>query len=513
MSPERARLAPKGGRREITPQAGEKLLLALASGAFAVLLLGTGQVLAATGWLGLLVLTLFVLAFFVGSLLTFGRSELKALPRLIVLACFLLLNLAALRALEATFGLDELAYLPLSFTGLVLALTFNRALAVACTLLLGALFALFILLPAGGSELVGLHGLAVCLSGGLSAALAAGRLRRRSALVRIGFLTGFVQVLVAGGFLMLETDPLARVWGAGDLVLLGLSGVAVGLVVSGFLPAIERLFQVTTDVSLLELGSTQEQPLLRKLLLEATGTFHHSYIVGLISEAAAEAVGANPLLARVGSLYHDIGKLNKPDYFAENAPEAPERHRSLTPEMSNLIISSHTRDGVELGAYHGLPQVVLDFMTEHHGTTCMEYFLTRAKELRGAENVPEESFRYPGPRPQSLETAIVMIADSVEAISRQIPEPTTTRLREMVHEVVIKRLMDRQFDDCRITLRDLARIEEACTQVLSGIYHTRPKYPKGRPHPLDLAHPPHDRRGSGSERRGTGSRTATGGGP
>ena len=157
--------------------------------------------------------------------------------------------------------------------------------------------------------------------------------------------------------------------------------------------------------------------------------------------------------------------------------------------MSNLVISSHTRDGVELGAYHGLPQVILDFMTEHHGTSCMEYFFHQAQKLRGAENVSEENFRYPGPRPQRIETAIVMIADAIEAISRQMPDPTLQRLRDMVHEVAIKRLMDHQFDDCGMTLRDLAQIEEACTQVLSGIYHTRPTFPKGRPHPLDLSQP------------------------
>ena len=325
------------------------------------------------------------------------------------------------------------------------------------------------------------------------ACLAADHLRRRTAVVRAGLLVGLVQLLVAGSLALLQGDVLPGEESVGWLLLLAVEGLAVGLVTSAALPAIETVFGVTTDVSLLELGNTHEQPLLRKLLLEAPGTFHHSYIVGLISEAATEAVGGNALLARVGALYHDVGKLNKPTYFAENSPDARVKHKELTPEMSTLIISAHTRDGVELGSYYGLPQAVLDFMPEHHGTSCIEYFYAAAKELRGEENVREESFRYPGPRPQRIETAIVMIADAVEAISRQMPDPTQARLREMVHKVAMKRLMDRQFDECGMTLRDLARIEDATLRVLSGIYHTRPTYPKGKPHPLDLSQPSGDK--------------------
>ncbi|MFT5830726.1 MAG: putative nucleotidyltransferase with HDIG domain, partial [Bacteroidia bacterium] len=271
------------------------------------------------------------------------------------------------------------------------------------------------------------------------------------------------------------------------------------------LPAVETLFGVTTDISLLELGNTHEQPLLRKLLLEAPGTFHHSYIVGLISEAATEAVGGNALLARVGALYHDVGKLNKPDYFAENSPGARGKHKDLAPEMSMLVISAHTRDGLEIGSYYNLPDQVLAFMEEHHGTCCIEYFYHRAKDLRGADAVNEDDFRYPGRKPQSVEPAIVMIADAVEAISRQMGDPTPVRLTEMVHEVAMKRLMDRQFDECGMTLKDLAAIEAACVQVLTGIYHTRPTFPKGRPHPLDLSQPKKSRSDKGAKAASRGS--------
>ncbi len=196
----------------------------------------------------------------------------------------------------------------------------------------------------------------------------------------------------------------------------------------------------------------------------------------------------------MGALYHDIGKLNKPGYFAEDSPDARARHRALTPEMSLLIISAHTRDGIELGRYYGLPEAILDFMPEHHGTSLIEYFYHAAQKLRGAQRVAEEAFRYPGPKPQRIETAIVMMADAAEAISHQMPEPNQARLREMVHEVAFKRLMARQFDECALTLADLARIEQAFVRVLQAIYHQRPTYPKGRPNPADLSQPSEERR-------------------
>lgn len=487
VSLERARLVTDARRREAIPQGGEKLLLAGAAVVAFVLAIGTGLGMEWRGWLGLTTLVGALVAFFVRLELGLRPRALQSLSRDLMLVVLFVANLVMLRALSS-FGLEHVPFFPLALTSLTLALVWDRAFALEGTVFLLALFTLFVLLQGDGT-LEPLRGLAVLGAGGLTAALLATHVRRRSKLARIGFATGVAQALVAAGFLLLAAEPTDTLLAARNLPLFVLAGLAVGLVVTGLLPAIESVFRTTTDISLLELGSTQEQPLLRKLLLEAPGTFHHSYIVGLISEAAAEAVGGNPLLARVGALYHDIGKLNKPDYFAENSPDARERHRALTPEMSNLVISSHTRDGVELGAYHGLPQVILDFMTEHHGTSCMEYFFHQARKLRGAENVSEENFRYPGPRPQRIETAIVMIADAIEAISRQMPDPTRQRLRDMVHEVAIKRLMDHQFDDCRMTLRDLARIEEACTQVLAGIYHTRPTFPKGRPHPLDLSQP------------------------
>lgn len=504
FSPERARLVGRPSGRAPLPQAGEKLLVAVVAGAVVTLLIGLGDVTRPRAWLGLFALVFATGAFFTRYLIEFRRNALDSLARVISVAAFLCLPIALARLLELFDAEREMALLPLSFVSLVLALAWGRAFALDCTVFSGGLLGLFVLLRPDWERAPA--GFAIAMAGALVAVLSAEQVRRRMAVVRVGIQVGLICVLVAGAFVLLGAGAEPSMDVLWWLLLLFVEGLAVGFVTMAALPAIETVFDVTTDVTLLELGNTHEQPLLRKLLLEAPGTFHHSYIVGIISEAAAEAVHANPLLARVGALYHDIGKLNKPEYFAENSPEARMKHKDLTPEMSTLIISAHPRDGVELGSYYGLPQAVLDFMPEHHGTSCIEYFYFAAKELRGEDAVSEEAFRYPGPRPQRIETAIVMIADAVEAISRQMPEPTRTRLQEMVHKVSLKRLMDRQFDECGITLRDLERIEGAMVRVLAGIYHTRPTFPKGKPHPLDLSQT--GARAEGSDGPGGPARTA-----
>ncbi len=493
VSPERARAVAPRRRRAPLEQAAEKATVGVLAVAAAVGLVGTGVGLDARGWVGLSALLGIFASLYQRYLLEFRRELLASLPRTVAVAAFLLLPTALARLMEPFFGLGELAFLPLPLLALTVALIRGRAVALEGAVLSSVLVGLHVVL-AGGASREALSGLAVAVGGAVVAALAADEVKRRSSLVRIGVLTGLAMAALEGAFLLIGPAPLAGAAPFGRLALLAVAGILSSLLVSGLLPALETLFSATTDISLLELGNTHEHPLLRKLLLEAPGTFHHSYIVGLLAEAAAEAVGANALLARVGALFHDVGKLNKPEYFAENSHEARGRHEQLTPELSMLIISAHPRDGVELGRYYGLPQCLLDFMPEHHGTLLVGYFYERAKALRGAENVSEASFRYPGPKPHRIETAIVMIADAVEAISRQMPDPTQARLREMVHEVAVSRLMDGQFDECPLRLVDLAAIEDAFVRVLMAIHHTRPTFPKGPPHPLDLSRAPEERR-------------------
>jgi putative nucleotidyltransferase with HDIG domain len=240
----------------------------------------------------------------------------------------------------------------------------------------------------------------------------------------------------------------------------------------------ERAFDVTTDLTLLELSDTN-RPLLKELSLRAPGTFNHSLQVANLGEAAADAIGANALLTRVGALYHDIGKMLKPEYFVENQRPGDNPHDHLKPRMSALIIASHVKEGLELGRQYNLPERVLNFIPMHHGTTRIEYFYQKALKERGPDDPPllESEFRYPGPRPDSKETGIMMLADSVEAASRSLSDPTHKRLETLVDMIFNARTEDGQLDNTDLTFLDLHRIRETFLAMLLGIYHVRVKYP------------------------------------
>lgn len=254
-------------------------------------------------------------------------------------------------------------------------------------------------------------------------------------------------------------------------------GVAAPIVVQGLLPIFESLFTVTTDITLLEL-SDLNRPLLRELAIRAPGTYTHSLIMANLSEAAAQRIGASPLLARVGCYYHDIGKMLKPEYFTENQGLRGGRnpHDHLTPSMSVLIIDSHVKDGIELAEENGLPKALIDLIPQHHGTTVMEYFYNRAIEL-GVENVRRDDYRYDGPKPQTKEAGILMLADSVESAARTLTERTPNRVRQLVRRIVQQKFTAGELDECPLTLRDLHAIEESFIPVLMGTLHGRLEYP------------------------------------
>ncbi len=238
----------------------------------------------------------------------------------------------------------------------------------------------------------------------------------------------------------------------------------------------EKLFDVTTDITLLEL-SDLNHPLLKRLSVEAPGTFHHSIIVGNLAEAAAKEVGANSLLARVGCYYHDIGKMTKPEYFVENQAGATSKHDNLTPTMSCLILVKHVKAGLDLADQYRLPKAVKQFIPEHHGTCLMDYFYHKAKETMDPKDINEDDFRYPGPKPQSKETAIAMLADTVEAAARSMTNPNLQRIRSLVENLIEKRFQEGQLNECDLTLRDLTKIKEAFVPILMGIHHLRIEYP------------------------------------
>ena len=240
---------------------------------------------------------------------------------------------------------------------------------------------------------------------------------------------------------------------------------------------LESVFDLTTDMTLLEL-SDFNHPLLRQLHLEAPGTYHHSYLVGMLAESATEALGGNALLARVGAYYHDIGKLEKPEYFVENQTKGRNPQENLTPTMSSLILSNHVRRGVEMARGFGLPKEIEAFIYQHHGTSLMTYFYQKALEQGTDASLSENEFRYPGPRPQTRETAIVMMADAVEAASRTLKDPTPNRIKGLIEQIIDERFKSGELDESPLTLKDLSKISVAFQKILIGRFHGRVDYPK-----------------------------------
>lgn len=253
-------------------------------------------------------------------------------------------------------------------------------------------------------------------------------------------------------------------------------GLFTPIVSYGFLAIIESVFDITTDFSLLEL-SNLNHPLLKKLSVEAPGTYHHSILVGNLAEAAAQAVGANSLLARVGSYYHDVGKLDKAEYFVENQAKGQNPHRRLAPRMSALILASHVKMGLEMAEQYHLPSSIRNMVAQHHGRTLMSLFYQKALAKNGDEEVHEEDYRYPGPRPRTRESAIVMLADAVEAASRALKQPTYSRLKGLIEHLVDERFKAGELDRAPVTLRDLESIKESFIIILAGTFHARIEYP------------------------------------
>ncbi|MEZ4598849.1 MAG: HDIG domain-containing protein [Syntrophotaleaceae bacterium] len=256
-------------------------------------------------------------------------------------------------------------------------------------------------------------------------------------------------------------------------------GFFCALLVTGLIPLIEWLFKYTTDIKLLELAN-MNTPVLRELMIQAPGTYHHSIIVGNLAEAAAETIGANPLLARVAAYYHDIGKIRKPLYFVENIGCQENRHDKLTPSMSALILMAHVKDGADMARENKLGQLLVDIIRQHHGTALIKYFFDKAKQSSdpGVHQVNERDYRYPGPKPQNREAALIMLADAVEAASRTLTDPTPARIQGMVQKIINNIFIDGQLDECELTLKDLHNIAKSFNRILSGIFHHRIDYPE-----------------------------------
>ncbi|MBN2372159.1 HDIG domain-containing protein [bacterium] len=301
--------------------------------------------------------------------------------------------------------------------------------------------------------------------------------KNRANIIKSGFVVGLVNMGVIIPINLLQ-GTLFTLTGLFNTALGFLGGIIVVAVVLSFLPVLESVFQVTTDMMLLE-HLNLNQPLLRRLAIEAPGTYHHCIVVANLAEAACEAINANSLLARVAAYYHDIGKIKMPRYYIENQMDFKNEHEKLSPSMSSLILISHIKDGVELGRKYRLSRPIIDIIKQHHGTGLIKYFFAKAKEMQAKEgqDVKEEDYRYPGPKPQTKEAGIVMLADAVEATSRTLTDPRPARIQGMIQNIINNIFRDGQLDECELTLKDLHQIAGSFNLILTGIFHPRVIYP------------------------------------
>lgn len=313
----------------------------------------------------------------------------------------------------------------------------------------------------------------------LTACFLLDEIRTRSKLIEVGGAAALAMAVATAAEGALAFDPWPFIFQ--NCLYAGAAGLGAGFVMLGILPFVEKAFRITTSMTLLELADAS-QPLLRRLAVEAPGTYNHSLQVATLAEAAAEAVGGDSLLCRVAAYYHDVGKINKAEYFIENQGGRENRHIHLNPSVSLLIIIGHVKDGVEMAREYNLPGSIIPFIQQHHGTTLVEYFFHQActqQEQRQPDQpaISETQYRYPGPKPKTREVAIVMLADAVESACRAMAEPTGSRVEGLVHELAMKRLLDGQFDECDLTMRELELMERSMIKTILGIYHGRIAYP------------------------------------
>jgi cyclic-di-AMP phosphodiesterase PgpH len=416
-----------------------------------------------------LVTALFFLA---GSYVHKHERQFVREPARVAMICGLvILALAVVRILAAQTWHAEVV--PVAIAAMIVAIAYNQSFAILVTFGLSVLTSIAL-----GTEIP--HFL-VLMGGTVAGVLTLNDVRTRTKLIKVGATAAFTYFLMTWATGLWQDEPVELVrndsfWRAGW-------GLMAGFFLGGSLPFIENALGIVTGISLLELGDNTH-PLLQELVRRAPGTHNHSITVGAIAESAAERVGANALLVRIGAYFHDIGKMLKPHYFVENQVGPISRHAKLAPAMSTLIIIGHVKDGVDLGRQHHLPEPIIDLIEQHHGTTLVEYFFHEANRRNGsnpdASPVPESAYRYPGPKPQTKEAAILMVADAVESASRALSDPTPARLEGLASDLIDKRLRDGQFDECGLTLREIAEIRESLIKSLIGIYHGRVKYPEHR---------------------------------
>ncbi len=392
------------------------------------------------------------------------------------LQLFLQLGLILALIVFVTYSLTEYTdinpyYIPVASFAMITMLLFNDV-------------ELAFIMSFAGSTLValllgrGLNILLIFFLGSIAGSYFVREARTRGKLTSAGLAVAFAQVVA---IVLVNPDPellVTRDFLMRAVVPVALNGIISVFVVLATLKLFELWFGLLTNFSLFEL-SDFNQPLLRKMIMEAPGTYHHSLIVSNMAETAADAIGANALLTRVGAYYHDVGKIEKPEYFNENQILIANKHDSIEPSISRLVILNHVKEGVELAHKYKINPKIIDFIPQHHGTSLMHFFYRKALEEADDETaIKEENYRYPGPKPQCRETAIVLLADSVEAATRSLEDTNPVKIEEVVRKVINNKFIDGQLDECNLTLKEIDQIAKTFTRVLSAMYHGRVKYPE-----------------------------------
>lgn len=415
------------------------------------------------------------LAFFILFLIGIGfvyivqfHPDLLQEERLLYLLLLLLLMVVGLIKVLTLTKIPILAYLaPVGFAAMLAAVLIKREIAIMLTAIVSLL---------GG--IIVEYNLALTIFyfvSGVIAVLTLYNFQRQRDLVRSGSILIVANLVTVAALNLLFRSTFSYY----SVLLAATNGFLSSVLAIGSLPFLENIFKITTPIRLLEL-SNPSNPLLRRLQIEAPGTYHHSIMVGNLAEAAAEGIGADALWVRVGSYYHDIGKIKRPYFFVENQFSLENPHEKLNPSLSTLIITYHVKDGVEIAREHGLPKKLIDIIEQHHGTDLVRYFYQRATEnIQGEREILiEEDFRYEGPRPQTKEAALVMLADSVEAAVKALSKPSPAKVEGLIQKIIRERLEDGQFDECNLTLRDLNSIKNSFLKILGGMFHSRIEYPE-----------------------------------
>jgi cyclic-di-AMP phosphodiesterase PgpH len=404
-----------------------------------------------------------------GALLFFYRREVYGDLRHTIVLASLMLALVGAAAAIANYG-APVALIPIAFPALVVAALWDGRLAINLSLVAAILLS-------GQSAFLGITALLTLVTAGAVASLSVRVVRRRAQT------WGFIALITGAYVLAAVALGLLRTWSLTEILVASgwgaVSALASAFTAMGFLPLLEGYTRITTDQTLLELADAN-RPLLRRLSREAPGTYAHSINVANLAEAAAAAIGANALLTRVGVYYHDVGKMVRPHYFIENQPGGRNPHDKLKPAMSAAVVRNHVLEGLKLAEEEKLPEAIKAFIGEHHGTQSISFFYDQAKALDPDGDLDPRDFEYPGPKPQSKETAILMLADSVESAARVLPDPTADNVRELVDRIVQGKIDAGQLDETPLTMRELTAIKAELTSILAGMYHQRIDYPTSR---------------------------------